>query len=282
MSHAWPCFLFDNGSLRPAATFSLRKVAAALEEKLGVPVKPVSLLHSSGIDAGKLDGVPAELLEPALVKACSEGLQHAILLPLFFGASAALTEYVPERLADLRRKFSMVEVRLARWLVDVNDTEDLRVAQALCARVVEVIGTMPPSAPPHVVLVDHGTPQPVVTEVRNHLGRQLARLLAHRVGGVHVASMERRAGDQYAFNEPLLEHRLRTPPCDAGDVIVALQFLSAGRHAGPGGDIATICASAEAERPTLRTRMTEPLGADPRIIDVLADRYRQTLPAVNG
>ncbi len=42
--------------------------------------------------------------------------------------------------------------------------------------------------------------------------------------------------------------------------------------AGPGGDIAQICRAAEAERPGLRTRMTEPLAAHPLLIEVLAER----------
>ena len=60
------CFLFDNGSLRPTATLSLRKTAAELAVILKVEVRAVSLLHSSAIDPIKLGGQPAELLEPAL------------------------------------------------------------------------------------------------------------------------------------------------------------------------------------------------------------------------
>jgi len=89
--------------------------------------------------------------------------------------------------------------------------------------------------------------------------------------------MERRAGEEYAFSRPLLEERLRQPPCDGGPVVVLLQFLSAGRHAGPEGDVAAICAAAEAERPGLSTAMTEPLAEDPRVIAVLADRFAQAL-----
>lgn len=86
--------------------------------------------------------------------------------------------------------------------------------------------------------------------------------------------MERREGPEYAFNEPLLEQALRQPPFDRGDVIVALQFLAPGRHAGAEGDIAAICAAAEAAQPGLRTHLTTTLGAHPQVVDVLASRFR--------
>ncbi|HRE81125.1 MAG TPA: cobalamin biosynthesis protein CbiX, partial [Opitutaceae bacterium] len=92
------CFLFDNGSLRSEATLELRKIAAALSSRLERPVLPVSLLHSSGVDPSLLGGQAAELLEPALRVHVAEGRNKAVLLPFFFGPSAALTRYLPERL----------------------------------------------------------------------------------------------------------------------------------------------------------------------------------------
>ena len=98
------CFLFDNGSLRAASTLNLRVVAKALEAEIGAPVKAVSLLHSSGVDAAELGGVRAELLEPALQEWLAAGAEReAVVLPFFFGPSGALTEYLPERLAAVRQ-----------------------------------------------------------------------------------------------------------------------------------------------------------------------------------
>jgi hypothetical protein len=94
-----------------------------------------------------------------------------------------------------------------------------------------------------------------------------------------VAFCKKRPGPEYAFNEPLLAARLRTPPFDRGDVVVALQFLSPGRHAGPEGDVARICAEARRERPELRTHITETIASDSRVVAVLADRYSQALKA---
>jgi len=264
--------------LRAASTRSLRRLAGELEPAIGAPVRAVSLLHSSAVPAAELDGMPAGLLEPALEDFLATGGREAVALPLFFGPSAALTEYVPARLASLREKFPAARLRLARWLVDVGRPDDRRIAGAL-ADAVRTVVVRKQLGQPSVLLVDHGSPQPAVTAVREHLGRQLCACLGGEVAAVGTASMERREGPAYDFNEPLLARALRTPPFADGDVVVALQFLSPGRHAGPKGDIAQICAEAQAERPGLRTHPTEPLASHPALCAVLAERYREALEA---
>jgi hypothetical protein len=265
------CFLFDNGSLRAESTLSLRRLAAALSDHLGVSVRAVSLLHSSNVSADALGGVPAQLLEPALVsyfESAPEG--EALLIPLFFGPSAALTEYVPARLKAVRARFPLARVCMAPWLVDTAE-KDRRIAE-IVADQVRVTARKKDWARPKVLLVDHGSPQPAVADVRNHLGEQLRLCLGDEIEALGVASMERREGEAYAFNEPLLATALRTPPFSQGEVVIALQFLSPGRHAGPGGDVAEICQSAEAECLGLHTQMTEPIAGDPRLVDLLASR----------
>lgn len=196
-----------------------------------------------------------------------------MLLPLFFGPSAALTEYLPARLASVRTRFPKARLQLAPWLVDPASV-DCRLAGVLADRVREAAKARGWSRP-KVVLVDHGSPQAAVTAVRDHLAGQLRGCLGNEIEALAAASMERREGEAYAFNEPLLATALRTPPFDRGEVVVALQFLSPGRHAGPEGDIAGICASAEGESPGLQTQMTGPMAGDPRLVQVLADRLRQ-------
>jgi len=107
--------------------------------------------------------------------------------------------------------------------------------------------------------------------VRDALAVEIAALLGD---GFKVApcSMERREGTEYDFNEPLLERLLEISPWNSGDVIVAMQFLQPGRHAGPAGDVATICRVAEAASPGLRTHMTALVGESPMLIEILADR----------
>ena len=273
-AHATAWFLFDNGSLRPDSTLSLRAVALALGAELGAPVSPVSLLHSSKISSDLLGGVPARLLEPALVtffEANPTG--EAVLIPLFFGPSAALTEYVPARVAALRERFPQARVRLGPCLVNPADS-DSRVAEILADQV-RMTAQVRGWVRPRVILVDHGSPQALVAVVRNHLGVQLRAILGDAVAGLAVASMERREGEAYAFNEPLLATALRTAPFNCGEVVIAMQFLAPGRHAGPGGDIAEICQAAELASPGLQTQMTEPIAGDARLVALLAERLNQ-------
>lgn len=234
------------------------------------------MLHSSAVPESELSGTKARLLEMVLAEHWSTGAGPAVLLPFFFGPSAALTEYVPARLEVLRTKYPDGKARLARPLVDLTVRDDRRVACAL-ADAVRLKMNEAGLQRPAVVLVDHGTPQPAVTAVREFLGEQLRAELGDEVQCVGTASMERREGEAYAFNEPLLARALRSAPFDTGNVVIALQFLSPGRHAGPKGDVATICEEAKRDRPYLHTHMTEPLGAHAAIVDVLADRYREMI-----
>jgi sirohydrochlorin ferrochelatase len=153
---------------------------------------------------------------------------------------------------------------------------DRRLAEALADQVKTAVHSHG-LVRPNVVLVDHGSPQAAVAEVRDYLAGQLREVLGTAVQRVVAASMERREGDAYDFNDPLLARVLRMAPYDAGDLVVALQFLSPGRHAGPGGDIETICKEAQSERPQLRTYMTQPIGTDPRVLQLLVERLGQGL-----
>ena len=91
--------------------------------------------------------------------------------------------------------------------------------------------------------------------------------------------MERRDGAEYDFCDPLLARLLDTPPWNASRVIVAMQFLLPGRHAGPDGDVAQICRQAEAAHPGLKTQPTaHSVGAHPLLLEILADRWRAAGP----
>ncbi|MCP1304195.1 MAG: cobalamin biosynthesis protein CbiX [Halomonas sp.] len=267
-------FLVDNGSLRPQATHSLRRVAAALSETLGETVQAASLLHSNKIPAEEVDGIPAITLGPAAERSAEAGATEIIVLPFFFGPSKALTGYLPERMAALQARFLNVSVRVAQPLVDELGNNDLRLAALLADH---VRAQLPDRQAARVTLVDHGSPLPEVTAVRNRLAGQLSALLADDVRCVAAASMERRDGDEYRFNEPLLERLLDTPEFSSGHVVLAMLFLSPGRHAGEGGDIAEICAAAEQRHPGLRVRPTALVGEHPAIVDILATRLRQAL-----
>jgi len=261
--------LVDNGSLQPAAPLALRELAAKLSVRLVQPVEPISLLHSSNIDPQLLGGQPAEILFPTLEKRLAAGLSEFVLLPLFFGPSQALTGYVPDNLTRLRAKYPALHVRLAPPL---HATGDDRLARILADHVLASIGTEN-GRPVRVALVDHGSPVPVVTHVRNELARQLAVLLGPRIAAVAPCSMERRPEPAYDFTAPLLADLLATSPWSESRVIVAMQFLLPGRHAGPAGDVAKICALAESARPQLSTQMTDLVGSHPVLVEILADRW---------
>lgn len=267
-------FLVDNGSLRAQATLNLRRVAASLSELIGETVQAASLLHSNKIPVEEVDGIPATTLGPAAERSAEQGATEIIVLPFFFGPSKALTGYLPERMATLQARFPHVKVRVAQPLVDELGDNDLRLAHLLADNVRE---KLQPATKPHVALVDHGSPIPEVTAVRNRLAGQLSVLLADDVTCVAAASMERREGDEYRFNEPLLENLLVTPEFNAGPVILAMLFLSPGRHAGEGGDIAEIYAAAEQQHPGLSVTTTKLVGEHPGIVDILATRLGQAL-----
>jgi sirohydrochlorin ferrochelatase len=255
----------DNGSLEPAATLGLRALAAKLAERVGQPVEPVSLLHSSAVPPVQLGGVAAEILEPALERRIRAGQDKFVIVPLFFGPSGALTDYLPPRLAHLRGKHPAFSALVAAPLFHPDDD---RVARILADHV-QATGVKSP----RVALVDHGSPARPVVTVRNRLAEQLGRLLGPDFV-VAASSMERRDGAAYDFCEPLLANLLLQPGWSEGDVIVAMQFLLPGRHAGPAGDVAGICRAAEAASGgRLRTAMTALVAEHPLLLDILADRW---------
>lgn len=268
----------DNGSLAPAATLCLRQTAARLGIALGQPVEPVSLLHSHAIPPDQLAGIPAEILESALKHRLKHGRTDFLVVPFFFGPSGALSDYLPTRVRQLKNEYPELRVQVAPPLVDLTAPQDERLAAVLEERVRSVMIRCP--TPPSVVLVDHGSPVRQVTEVRNQVARQLQSRLGHDVQQVLAASMERRPGPEYAFNEPLLEHALNQAELTHGTVIVALLFLSPGRHAGPDGDIARICQAAEHRHPQLRILLTEPLGSHPSLVPILVERAHAGLDNV--
>jgi sirohydrochlorin ferrochelatase len=262
-------WLVDNGSLRAESVLNLRRIARELSAVSGATVLPASLLHSSKVPAEQLEGEPAVNLERRLRLALEAGERAFTVIPFFFGPTAAITAYLPERLAFRREKHGDFRIRRTPFLADGAGAD--RLASILVDRVLEAIGQRG-LVRPRVALVDHGSPLPAVTAVRDRMAVKLARALGDEVAEVAGCSMERREGEAYAFNEPLLARLLDRPGWDRGDVVVAMLFLSPGRHAGPGGDVAGICAAAEARHAGLRTHMTGLVGDHPGIIPLLLSR----------
>ncbi|KAF0094059.1 MAG: cobalamin (vitamin B12) biosynthesis CbiX protein [Puniceicoccaceae bacterium 5H] len=258
--------LIDNGSLRADSVLNLRAVARALSERVGHEVVPVSLLHSSKIDPAALEGEPALVWERYTREQIEAGERDFYVIPFFFGPTGAIEDYLPERLERLRERLGDIHVQVAPFLFDA---EEVDLAQILAARIREVQQQHGLRDVP-VALCDHGSPKPEVAAVRDALAQQLTDILNHQVV---PCSMERREGPEYDFNEPLLERLLRQPGFHDSPLIVSLLFLSPGRHAGEGGDVATICAEAERVFPNLQTYRTDLVGTHPAIVDILEQRF---------
>ena len=276
-----PCILLvDNGSHRADSTLSLRRIAEFLSARIEAKVHPVSLLHSTRVDPSELGDVPAQILEPFLRDRRKEGEHSFLVIPFFFGHSAAIYEYLPQRVLEMRESWSELEVRIAPSMVKLDEPSDCRVAGILGELVISKIEEKGLRRPA-VTLVDHGTPRIAVNQVRNHVASQLAEVLGDRVTVVEASSRERREGKEYDFNEPLLENLLGTPDF-AREVVLSMLFISPGRHAGPGGDIARICEEAEARFPGLGTFASDLFAVHPGVVELLAERYEEGLRADPG
>jgi len=276
--------LVDNGSRRAASTLSLRRIAAGLASRCGTPVHPVSLLHSDRVPASELGGEPAVTFVSFMTAHINQGMRDFIVLPLFFGPSRAVTQYIPEqvdallgRLADRETGEQETVVRVADVLWKQPGGEPILV-DLLSENVIQVVRSSDFDSP-LVLVVDHGSPLPEVTAVRNAVATQLQS----RLGGeyeVLEAAMEGRPGAEYAFNGPLLRDLLldvAQQGARARDVVLAMLFLSPGRHAGVGGDISGICADVQQQATGLRITPTPLVGEHPLLIDILHDRLREVL-----
>jgi sirohydrochlorin ferrochelatase len=263
--------LVDNGSSRPDSTLNLRRIAARLAERVGEPIRPVSLLHADRVAPERLDGQPAEILSPTLRRLVSEGVRDLRFLPLFFGPSRALTQFVPELAAEVAAELGPFQLEIAPELCPLPAGEP-RLVEILADNLAAA-ATRAAIAPRRVVLVDHGSPIPEVTAVRRWLARGLAERLGPDVR-LEEAVMERRLGSEYDFNGPLLEDVLtRLAEADRETpILLSMLFLSAGRHAGSDGDIAQIRARITARFPPLSIQVAPLVGSHPGLIEMLASR----------
>ena len=298
--------LVDNGSLHAASYLSLCAMAEAVSAATGLPVLPASARFADRIPPGELQGRAGETLASALARALAPGAQaagarhrHVLILPAFFGPADPLKKFVPEQVALAGARAAEAAAAGARAPLRVTHSlarplaapGELRLAAALATGVAGVLrarGLAPEGAA--VALCDHGSPSAEVGRVRGLVAGQLADalraagLLARLRAPLAQASMERRPGSEYDYNEPLLATLLRSAPYNEGDVVLALLFLSPGAHAGPGGDIDEIVAEAVAEAAgqgrALRVHRTPLLG--PSVTEVLADRLREAVSELSA
>jgi len=261
--------LIDNGSLEPASTWQLRKIADELQARLGWSVDPVSLAHSDKIPTDALAGKPAELFEAALDRLIRNGVMELVVTPLFIGSSHAITRHVPALIAERKKRHSTLRIKMASPLFVPGET---RLGEVLADHVREQLSD---NVRPRVAIVDHGSPARVVTEARDTVTNQVRELLGDRVNAVAACSMERRPGAEFDFNEPLLETLLSRSQWQVEPVIVGTMFIAPGRHAGPDGDIAQICRIAR-RGAVNDVKLTRVMGSHPKLLDILVDRVRDS------
>ena len=265
--------LVDNGSLEAGSTLNLRNAARLIERAAKVPIYPVSLLHSSKVEPEKLAGVPALTMDVFLRGAIGQSSNELRVVPFFFGPSRALTEWLPGKLEEWKSDKNGRSYRILGSLYDAGDNRLALALEELSLQVMQREGL----SFPFLSLVDHGTPVLDVHRVREEVGAELKIRMNGRISGFATCSMERREGEEYDFNEPLLENLLAGIKGKFEEVLVAQLFLSPGRHAGEGGDLDAICSSFTDGSSIRRIFRTELLGDHPLVMKIILERIREDL-----
>ncbi|KAE9025757.1 hypothetical protein PF011_g2882 [Phytophthora fragariae] len=276
--------LANIGSLRAKPYLDLRQISFRLSRALGQPVVPCSFRFSNRVDPQELNGLEAKTFETVLTEhLAARGQQstEVIVLPLFFGKSSTLTEFMPKVINKVWAAATPapLTVRVGGCLVDQENANDTRVAQILLERIHAVVDFETVNEEVAVLVVDHGTPNIDVHESREFVAQELRGVLkSHQhVKLVDTACMERREGAEYDFNDPLLAVALDHYSVEKGIVVVAKMFLSNGRHAGEKGDIEEIVDDVSARHPGVDVRVTDALGTHELLSEILHDRYRAAL-----
>jgi sirohydrochlorin ferrochelatase len=263
--------LCDNGSTKPEATLQLRSIAEQLSNQTNKKIHPVSLQHSHRVPAEKSGGIKAFTIKYFLRKHIEQGNREFIILPLFFGKSRALTKFIPTVQEELEESLGEFSIQILDPLYTHNSNRKKGLSDIILDHIHK---TAQSYALPlnNIVLVDHGSPIPQITAVRNGIAEEVNQKLEDGVQ-IEQAAMERREGKEYDFNGQLLEAWLNDK-AEQGETsaIVTLLFLLPGRHAGEGGDIVTICYSVMQRHPNFKIGISPLVGENPLLLEILADR----------
>jgi len=267
--------LCDNGSVRPNATLQLRQLAEKLTDKARQTVHAVSFKHADHIAADQLDGKPAQLFRDFMTQQLAAGQRDFILLPLFFGNSKALTSFVPDEVSLLEEKFGAFKLVIAEVIYPLPEGEAL-LAEIIFSHIQDTADKYQLPLR-NIVLTDHGSPIPRVTEVRKHLAQRVQEKLPRDVL-LEQAVMERREGKEYDFNGDLLKDWL-TRKAESGETsaIVTLLFFLPGKHAGSGGDIVDICDEVMDQYPGFKVGISPLISEHERFIDILEKRLQEVI-----
>lgn len=267
------CILVDNGSIRRDAVLFTRKIAEGLASKLSCSVIAASLAHSDQIPPINLHGRSVPLLEELLKKfGESSEIQKVVILPFMLVTGGAIFQKVEACVGAFANEYAETNFVLRDALISGDCLRDVRIIGMLVDSINAVIDTHALKLS-HVVLVDHGSPYVRSIEVRNYVAKEIEKELKNRVQAVIPSSMERRSGEAYDFNEPLLKQALIG--LTDSTVILARLFLQPGRHNGKKGDVDEICRNVILEDPGLRIFETERVFKQKKLILLLEDRYKE-------
>jgi sirohydrochlorin ferrochelatase len=272
--------LVDNGSRRTGAVLNLNRLARQLSEKSGKSIDAVPLQHAHKIppDAfgDALDGKAVVTFPEYVEEALKEGVDELIIIPLFFGNSRAISSFIPDTLNALRKVHGNFTWSVADVLCPLPQGEP-----KLARLLYENLGMLAKTSLTKldfIILVDHGSPSKKVTEVRVKLAGQLSPYLPEQVALLQAA-MERRDGPEYDFSGPLLEDLLEKLAIEnkLANIALSMLFISPGKHAGKGGDIAEICDRVMRHHPGLTVTISPLVGDNPLLVDLLLDRLQAVL-----
>lgn len=270
--------LIDNGSVEAAAHLNLRRVAAQLSERTGTTIEAVSWRHSDRIPAAALDGRAALTLRSWLAAAVGRGEREFLFVPFFISPQGAIGSALRADLEKSAGELGGFRFEFAGGLADGD-----AIVPIVVTRIRESISRHK-LVQPAVIVVDHGGPSPTSAALRNELAGRVRSSLGDSVRAVLAASME---GEDHPHNRPLLAEVLAQPEISNGAVVIAPLFLSPGRHAGPGGDLAVIAegavlAQSDRGEPKLECHFTELIGTHPQAVDALANSLMSALGHKRG
>ncbi len=263
------CLLVDNGSLRPSPILTLRQIAKKLNFETPFEVLPMGLLHSNKVDLHLLEGKPAETIKTFLKSDRGTREKDLLVLPFFLGPSLGVTDWLVSLLEYWKNEKKDRSFTILNCL---HQDGDERLAFAMKHKLNQMVSENDIKNP-SVAMVDHGTPIIQVNQVREAVGKSLKQMIHDQFKMFSTCSMERRDGEEYNFNDPLLEDLLEKWLSQGEEeIIVLLFFLLSGRHAGDNGDIAKICKRVGMKYPKSKILVTKPLGNSEIVFDILKDQ----------
>jgi len=240
--------LVGHGSRREKSNEQVREVAADLESHLGIPV----------------DAAYLELAEPAIpdaIETLAPTCRRLTVVPLsLFGASHVKSD-IPLAVQTARARFDGVTIRYGSHLgvhPSLVDLLDDRV------RSIEAdLGVDRDADDVAVVVCARGSSDPD----SNADVHKLARLL------YEGRDLDRVEASFIGVTTPELDDTLHAVATDRPDAIAVVPYML-----GDGvltGRIREAAAAFDEEYPYVAAGASDPLGADDRVVDVLADRWRE-------